>query len=318
MTTLQVKVAARREEAQDIVALELVAVDGQPLPSFTAGAHIDVHLPGGLVRQYSLCNAPHEQHRYQIGVLRDANSRGGSVAVHEALQVGERITISAPRNQFALHSARHSLLLAGGIGITPILCMAEALAAQGASFEMHYCARSPARQAFRERIAACGFADRVVHHYDDGAAAQKLDLAALLASVDPATHLYVCGPTGFIAHVVDTARARGWPDSQVHYEYFGAAPVNADGNGAFEVKLASSGQIYTIPPERTVIQVLVEHGVDVPVSCEQGICGTCLTRVLEGEPDHRDQYLTDEERAANDQFTPCCSRARSPMLVLDL
>ncbi|WP_343721831.1 PDR/VanB family oxidoreductase [Herbaspirillum seropedicae] len=318
MTTLQVKVAARREEAHDIIALELVAVDGAALPAFTAGAHIDVHLPGGLVRQYSLCNAPHEQHRYQIGVLRDVNSRGGSVAVHEALKLGDILTISTPRNQFALVPAQHSLLLAGGIGVTPILCMAEALAAAGASFEMHYCARSPARQAFRERIAASGFAARVVHHYDDGEAAQKLDLDALLAQADPATHLYVCGPAGFIAHVVDTARARGWPEAQVHFEYFGTAPVKADGNGAFEVKLASSGQVYTIPPERTVIQVLCEHGVDVPVSCEQGICGTCLTRVLEGEPDHRDQYLTDEERAANDQFTPCCSRARSALLVLDL
>jgi vanillate O-demethylase ferredoxin subunit len=318
MTTWQVKVAARREEADGIVGLELVSVDGAPLPGFTAGAHIDVHLPGGLLRQYSLCNAPHEQHRYQIGVLRDTNSRGGSVAVHEALKVGDLLTIGVPRNQFALVPAQHSLLLAGGIGVTPILCMAEALAASGASFEMHYCARSPARQAFRERIAGSGFADRVVHHYDDGDAAQKLDLEALLSQADPATHLYVCGPAGFIAHVVETARARGWPESQVHFEYFGAAPVTADGNGAFDVKLASSGQVYTIPADRTVIQVLCEHGVDVPVSCEQGICGTCLTRVLEGEPDHRDQYLTDEERAANDQFTPCCSRARSSLLVLDL
>ena len=318
MTTLQVKVAARREEADGIVGLELVPVDGASLPAFTAGAHIDVHLPGGLLRQYSLCNAPHEQHHYQIGVLRDANSRGGSVAVHEALKVGDVLTIGVPRNQFALVPAQHSLLLAGGIGVTPILCMAESLAASGASFEMHYCARSPARQAFRERIAASGFAGRVVHHYDDGDAAQKLDLDALLAQADPSTHLYVCGPAGFISYVVDTARARGWPESQVHFEYFGAAPVQAEGNGAFDVKLASSGQVYTIPADRTVIQVLCEHGVDVPVSCEQGICGTCLTRVLEGEPDHRDQYLTDEERAANDQFMPCCSRARSPLLVLDL
>ncbi|MCI1005975.1 PDR/VanB family oxidoreductase [Herbaspirillum sp. C7C8] len=318
MTTLQVRIAARREEADGIIGLELVSPDGSALPAFTAGAHIDVHLPGGMLRQYSLCNAPHEQHRYQIGVLRDAHSRGGSVAVHEVLKVGDLLTIGVPRNQFALVSAPHSLLLAGGIGVTPILCMAEALAACGASFEMHYCARSPARQAFRERIAASGFARRVVHHYDDGDVAQKLDLDALLSQADPATHLYVCGPAGFITHVVETARARGWPEAQVHFEYFGAAPVQADGNGSFEVRLASSGQVYRIPEDRTVIQVLCEHGVDVPVSCEQGICGTCLTRVLEGEPDHRDQYLTDEERAANDQFTPCCSRARSPLLVLDL
>ncbi|HZG21678.1 MAG TPA: PDR/VanB family oxidoreductase [Herbaspirillum sp.] len=318
MTTLQVKVAARREEAEGIIGLELVAVDGQPLPEFAAGAHIDVYLPGGLLRQYSLCNAPHERHRYQIGVLRDPRSRGGSQAVHDALKVGDLVTISAPRNQFALQPAPHSLLLAGGIGVTPILCMAEALAAAGASFEMHYCARSPARQAFRTRIADSGFAARVVHHYDDGDAVQQLDLASLLARTDPATHLYVCGPDGFIAHVVDTARAQGWPEAQVHFEYFGAAPVDVAGNGSFQVKLASSGEVYTIPPERTVIQVLAEHGVEVPVSCEQGICGTCLTRVLGGQPDHRDQYLTDEERAANDQFTPCCSRAKSALLVLDL
>lgn len=318
MSTLTLKIAARRDEAEDIVGLELVHPEGQPLPAFEAGAHIDLHLPGGLLRQYSLCNAPHERHRYQLGVLRDANSRGGSAAVHAQLQVGALIEVGLPRNQFALVPAAHTVLLAGGIGITPLLCMAEALSAAGASFELHYCARSPQRQAFRDRIAQSAFAARVQHHYDDGAAAQQLNLPALLDTLAPATHLYVCGPSGFIAHVVDSAKAKGWPPQQVHFEYFGAAPLVADGNGSFEVRLASSGQVYTIPPERTVIQVLAEHGVELPVSCEQGICGTCLTRVLEGQPDHRDQYLTDEERAANDQFTPCCSRARSALLVLDI
>ncbi|TWC68171.1 PDR/VanB family oxidoreductase [Herbaspirillum sp. SJZ099] len=320
MSQLQVRVTARREEAEGIVSLELAAADGKPLPPFTAGSHIDVHLPGGLVRQYSLCNPPHESHRYQIGVLRDPNSRGGSAAVHEAVRLGDVISISEPRNHFPLAQARRTLLLAGGIGVTPILCMAERLAAANAEFEMHYCTRSPGRTAFRERIAQSAFAGRVVYHHDDGEPAQKLDLATLIAVPDADTHIYVCGPSGFIGHVVDTAKAIGWPAANVHLEYFGAAPAAGDGAGdtAFDVKLASSGQVFTIPVGRTVIQVLAEHGVELPVSCEQGVCGTCLTRVLEGQPDHRDLYLTDEERAANDQFTPCCSRAKSALLVLDV
>jgi vanillate O-demethylase ferredoxin subunit len=317
MTMIAVRVAAKVREADGICSYELVRLDGAPLPPFDAGAHIDVHLANGQVRQYSLCNPPHETHRYLIGVLRDPGSRGGSVAMHETVHTGSILSIGAPRNHFPLADAPHTVLAAGGIGVTPILAMAEALAAQGASFEMHYCARSPERAAFRERIATSRFSGHARFHYDSGDAQQRFDVPAYTAVPD-GSRLYVCGPAGFIAHVLETARARGWPEAQLHVEYFAGAVVDTSGDQPFDVRLASSGQLLTVPPERTVLQVLAAHGVEVPYACEEGVCGTCVTRVLDGVPDHRDLYLTDEEHAANDQFTPCCSRAKTRMLVLDL
>ncbi|KQV82267.1 Vanillate O-demethylase oxidoreductase [Massilia sp. Root351] len=319
---LQVRVERKHQEAQDICSYELVSADGAPLPSFTAGAHIDVHTgAAGLVRQYSLCNPPHERHRYLIGVLREPGSRGGSQAMHDEIRAGATLRISAPKNHFALADAPYSLLLAGGIGVTPILAMAEALSAQGAPFEMHYCTRSPERTAFRGRIAAALFAPQVHFHYDSGDAAQKLDLPALLARLDRRTRIYLCGPAGFIDYAKATAKAHGWPQEQLHLEYFGAGAVEAavlEGDRPFEVKLASSGMVYAIPAGSTVLRVLSDAGVFIPASCEQGVCGTCLTRVLDGVPDHRDLYLDESEQAANDQFTPCCSRAKTATLLLDL
>lgn len=316
---LQVRVARKAREALDIVTLELVATDGRALPSFSAGSHVDVQLPGGITRQYSLCNDPKETHRYLIGVLRDPASRGGSVAVHDSLKEGDLLQISTPRNHFPLaNDAKQHLLLAGGIGVTPILCMAERLAITGAAFEMHYATRAPERTAFHARIAASSFADRVHFHYDNGDAAQKLDLKALLAQPQAGTHLYVCGPKGYMDAVLGTARAAGWPEAQLHYEFFGAEVAKSDSDAGFEIKLASSGRIIMVPKDQTVTQALAAAGVEVMVSCEQGVCGTCLTRVLEGVPDHKDSYLTPEEQAANDQFTPCCSRSKTPQLVLDL
>lgn len=318
--TLQVRVARRTVEAQDIRGLELAAVDGKPLPAFSAGSHIDVHLPGGIVRQYSLCNDPAETHRYQIAVLRDPASRGGSAAVHDALQEGATLAISAPRNHFALaHAAPSHLLLAGGIGVTPILCMAERLAATQAAFQMHYACRSAERMAFAERIRGAAFATKVQLHFDEGAAEQRLDIAAVLASAAPGAHLYVCGPKGFMDAVLAAARTQGWAEDRLHWEFFAGADAGprAD-DGRFEVKIASSGRVIAVLPDQTVVQALSAAGVEVMISCEQGVCGTCLTHVLDGEVDHRDAYLTPEEQAANDQFTPCCSRARSACLVLDL
>ncbi len=318
-STIDVRVAAKRNEATDICTYELVDAGGDALPPFAAGAHIDVHLPNGLVRQYSLCNDPGESHRYLIGVLRDPASRGGSQAMHEMVNEGDMLKIGAPKNHFPLaHEARRSLLLAGGIGVTPILCMAERLAGAGAEFDMHYCTRSRERTAFVERIEASRFAPRVHFHFDDGPDEQKLDIAALLATPEAGTHLYVCGPKGFMDAVLDTARAQGWPEKQVHYEFFSAEPLKSDDDESFDVKLASSGRTVRVEAGQSVIEALAAAGVEVPTSCEQGVCGTCLTRVIEGTPDHRDSYLTDEEREANDQFLPCCSRAKSALLVLDL
>ncbi|MDT3670987.1 MAG: PDR/VanB family oxidoreductase [Aromatoleum sp.] len=317
-TQLKVRIARKSVEALDIISLELAPIDGEHLPAFSAGSHIDVEIRPGLVRQYSLCNDPTETHRYQIGVLRDPASRGGSVALHDELAEGQVITISAPRNHFPLVHAKRSLLLAGGIGVTPILCMAERLAQSEADFEMHYCARSQDRAAFVDRVRQSGFAEHVRMHYDDGEAGQKLDLPAVLDAAGADAHLYVCGPGGFIEFVTQTAQARGWEGDRIHFEYFAGQKVDTSCDQAFDVKLASSGRIVNVPATKTVVGALRDAGVEVEVSCEQGICGTCLTRVLDGEPDHRDNFFTDEEKAANDQFLPCCSRAKSKLLVLDL
>ncbi|MBU3058775.1 PDR/VanB family oxidoreductase [Pseudomonas indica] len=314
---IEVIIRALRLEAEGILGLELVAADGAPLPPFEAGAHIDLHLPNGLIRQYSLCNDPRERHRYRIAVLRDAASRGGSQAVHELLRIGQRLSIGAPRNLFALdEQAPRSLLLAGGIGITPLLAMAWRLYALGADFDLHQCVRSGRLAAFAERLAAAPFAAHTHLHCDDGSAEQKLDLPALLASEPPGSQLYVCGPNGFMEYVLDTARAQGWAEERLHREYF-AAP-QGEGGGAFTLRIASSGQELRVPEDRTALEVLEDAGFDIPVSCGQGICGTCVTRVLDGQPEHRDLFFSNEERARNDQFTPCCSRARSACLVVDL
>ncbi|MFL6665348.1 MAG: PDR/VanB family oxidoreductase [Rhizobacter sp.] len=318
-STLTVRVESKADEALDVRTFELVDVEGRPVPAFSAGSHIDVHLPNGITRQYSLCNHPAESHRYQIGVLRDPASRGGSSALYDAIQVGDILTISAPRNHFPLaHEAERSLLLAGGIGITPILCMAERLAIVGAEFELHYATRSRERTAFYDRMAGSAYASRVHFYFDDGDPAQKLDLAALLTAPHYGTHLYVCGPKGFMDAVLGTARSRGWSEARLHYEFFSAELVRSDSDVEFRVKLASSGRVVTVPRDWTVVEALAGAGVEVQTSCEQGVCGTCLTRVLEGTPEHRDMYLMPDEQARNDQFTPCCSRSKSPVLVLDL
>jgi len=318
MSELSVKVIRKDAVAEDICSFELAGVDGRLLSPFSAGSHIDVHLPNGIVRQYSLCNPPQERHRYLIAVLRDPNSRGGSVCMHQQVQVGDMLRISEPKNHFALVPARRALLFAGGIGVTPLLSMAERLAQTQAAFEMHYCARSASRMAFADRIRMSMFSDAVHFHFDDGPDAQKLDAERVLAQPSPQTHMYVCGPTGFMNWVIGAAQKLGWLESNIHREYFAAAPVDTSHDGSFQIKIASTGQLVTVPRGCSAVAALAVAGVEIPVSCEQGICGTCLTRVLEGQIDHRDMYLTEEERAKNDQFTPCVSRASSQVLVVDL
>jgi vanillate monooxygenase ferredoxin subunit len=316
---LQVLVTRKAVEADGICSFELTAADGQELPPFSAGAHIDVHIAPGLIRQYSLCNRAEERHRYLIGVLKDPNSRGGSQAMHDQVSHGQLLTISEPRNLFPLAGGgRKHLLFAGGIGITPILAMAYELSHCGAEFELHYCFRAPERAAFLEVLKQSPFGDRVHLHDDSGAQTQKLDVAALLAAPEPGVHLYVCGPNGFMNYVLDAARNRDWPEDQVHREFFAAAVVEHDADQAFDVELSSTGQVFHIPAERTVFEVLEEAGIEIETSCEQGICGSCITGVLDGVPDHRDQFMTAAEHACNDRFTPCCSRSRGPRLVLDL
>ncbi len=317
-STRAVVVSRKTVEALDICSFELVDATGANLPPFSAGAHIDVHLPNGLVRQYSLCNDPAQTHRYLVAVLRDPTSNGGSAAMHELIE-GQQIRISDPRNHFEL-AARvpHSLLVAGGIGITPTLCMADQLSSGGASFELHYCTRSLERTAFAGRIAASAFAAQTHLYHDTDPVEKRFDVAAVLSRAIAGTHLYVCGPTGFMDWVLSTARAAGWVEERLHREYFAGAPMDTRNDGAFDVQLASTGKVVRVESNQTVVTALASQGIQIPVSCEQGVCGTCVTRVLAGEPLHRDMYLTPSEQARCDQFTPCCSRSKSPCLVLDL
>jgi vanillate O-demethylase ferredoxin subunit len=233
----------------------------------------------------------------------------------EQLLPGTALQVSAPRNLFALQDAPHALLLAGGIGITPLLCMARQLHAASASFALHYCGRSLSRMAFVEPLRSSTWADAVHLHCDDGDARQRLNAEALLLGAAADTHLYVCGPKGFMDHVLGTARGLGWPESRLHFESFSA---QADASGdAFTLRLAKRNREIAVPSGVTALEALLAAGIDVPISCEQGVCGTCALPVLSGMPDHRDVYFTEAERAKSPMFTPCCSRSHSAVLELD-
>ncbi|PXW99365.1 vanillate O-demethylase ferredoxin subunit [Sphaerotilus hippei] len=308
-------------QGQSVAIFHLEDASGRPLPAFSAGAHVDLHLPGGLVRPYSLCSDPADTHHYRLGVLKDPASRGGSVAVHQhLLSEGTRLAISAPRNHFPLdESAPHSVLAGGGIGITPMLAMAARLHATGASFELHYCVRSRAQAAFLDELVQAPWAARVTVHADDEAADTRLAPQALLRAAPAGSHLYVCGPSGFMDWVLAEAEAAGLPAAQRHREYFSAPIVTpAAGDQPVEIVARRSGRTVVAAADETLRSALERVGIKVQVSCEQGVCGTCACTVLEGEPEHRDAYLTDEEREANDQILVCCSRARSARLVLDI
>lgn len=317
---LTLRVQAIMREAEDVTAFHLVAADRKPLPGFEAGAHLDVHVGTAGIRQYSLCNPSSSPTHYEIAVLKEPSSRGGSRFMHEELAPGAELLASVPRNHFQLVDEVPVLLLAGGIGITPLYAMAGQLDQQHRTFELHYCCRSSDRAAFRTRLAQ-GFGSGHVHfHFDDGGDAQKLDLPAVLAQASPRHHLYVCGPAGFIEYVLDTATGSGWDGARLHREFFAApaAPAAHVSDESFELVLARSGRTLTVPKSLSALAVLQAAGVHVDSSCETGVCGTCLTGVVEGTPDHRDLYLTDDEHARNDSFTPCCSRALTRTLVVDL
>jgi vanillate O-demethylase ferredoxin subunit len=313
---LTVKVAKRAEEAKDIITLELVDPEGKALPAFTAGSHIDVHLPNtGNIRQYSLWNDPAETHRYCLGVLRDPESRGGSLEMHGAIREGNTLKISHPRNHFHLQeNPERFILLAGGIGITPLLSMAQRLHAIGKDFELHYCSRSKERTAFFDLIKNSDFKSRVKFHFDDGGSEQLLDIPALVGRQPEGTHLYVCGPQGFMNAVINAASV--WDPTMIHREYFTVQEDHEHDSG-FKVMINSTGQLIDIPEDSTITEVLEQHGINIPVSCEQGVCGTCMTSVIEGEIEHHDYFLTDPEKEAGDVILPCCSRAKGT-LVLDI
>ena len=308
---LDVTIAKAEAAATDILGLELT---GDDLPAYEAGAHVDVQIKSGLIRQYSLTGDPADKSKYSLGILLDPKSRGGSAAVHADFKAGKAIKISRPRNNFPLQKAEHTILFAGGIGVTPMLAMAYALKAKSASWEMHYCGRSADRLAFRSELAR--FGGKVHIYLDDGPKEQALDIQEVLKGASEGRHLYVCGPNGFMDFVVAAAEASGWLDSCIHLERFGAE-VNTDG-APFTVVAQVSGKSFEVAPGETIAGKLAENGIDIAVSCQSGVCGTCLTRVVDGMPDHRDLVQTDLEKASNAQITVCCSRSKTRKLVLDI
>lgn len=313
-----------RFEAIGINSYELVHADGRELPDFEAGSHVDIHLPGGLVRQYSLCGDPKDRRRYVIAVLNEENGRGGSRLLHEILQVQNIVTTSYPRNNFPLaRDARRHILIGGGIGITPLKAMAHRLASDGAAYELHYCAKGPEYAAFRDELIAESGDCLVMFHFDGGDPSRGLNIAALLKDHVEGTHLYYCGPTGFMSACA--AASAHWPKGTVHSEHFKAPlvppnPISEDIDGGsadnFIVEIASSGVRFDIPADRSIVDVLNEAGIVIKTSCVSGLCGSCKVRYLSGTVDHRDFILSDDEQ--QDHLTTCVSRASSQRLVLDL
>jgi vanillate O-demethylase ferredoxin subunit len=312
--TIEVLVKSITYEAEDVISLDLRPVEASPLPPFTAGAHIELHLRNGLPRNYSLANAQHERHRYLIAVQKDAASRGGSRFIHEAVRVGEQLRISPPRNNFALvEAAPSTVLIAGGIGITPIWCMLQRLIALGRPWTLYYAARTRARAAFLDEILALG---ATVHsHIDAEAAGAFLDVDTAVRDAAPGSHIYCCGPLPMLAAFERATAAL--PAERIHVEYF-APKQPIDASGGFDVVLARSGRTVFVPEHSTILDALLAAGIEVGHSCLEGVCGTCETKVIEGIPEHRDVVLSAQERASNRTMMICCSGAKTGRLVLDL
>lgn len=318
---LAVRVAALRTEALDVLSVELEAQEGVSLPSAEAGAHIDLHLANGLVRNYSLCNTPGTTRRYRLGVGRSATSRGGSAYVHEQLRVGDVLRISAPRNNFALTpKAQQVVLVAGGIGITPLLAMARQCAADGRDWTLHYCARSHLRAAFFDELRVLQGEIQRIHTWFSDEDGKGFDAeGTFVAAPPPSLHVYCCGPESLM-NAVELATAHFAPD-QVHFERFGAPMPHVAAVGAaesFELHLKRSGLTLQVPPARSVLDCIESHGVMVPFSCREGLCGTCETTVLDGAIEHRDFVLSAVDRAAQNKMMVCVSRAAGGHLTLDL
>ena len=311
VVTLQVQ--AKTAEADDVVTLTLADPAGRRLPDWAPGAHVDLVLPNGLTRQYSLCGDRWDAYRYRVGVLREPVGRGGSAFVHDELQTDQPVGVGGPRNNFPLVPSQRYLFVAGGIGITPILPMLHQADLVGAEWELLYGGRSRASMAFLDELAAYGDRVRIVPQDECG----LLPLAAFLGEPRQDTRVYCCGPAPLLAAI--EAACAPWPAHTLRTERFvareQAAPVR---DGAFTVELARSARTVTVTPERTVLDAVHAAGVDVLSSCRQGTCGTCETTVLDGIPDHRDSLLDDDDRAAGDCMYICVSRSCTDRLVLDL
>ncbi len=303
--------------AEDIACLELSPENGSRFPPFSAGSHVDVFIDDTTIRQYSISNDPRDHSFYRLAIQKEPLSRGGSSAIHRRFRTGDRIRISEPRNNFCLaEDEAKVVLVAGGIGVTPILSMAYHLAAKSADFSFHLCARSRNRAAFVDEITTSSFASRFRLHLDDAASEQRFDPDSAFAGLTPTSAIYVCGPQGFMEFVTSAARRSAVQPERIHTESFVAAAV--EGEEEFEVVAARSGKVLLVRHNRSIAETLEEAGIRPVLSCEQGICGTCLTRVISGEVEHRDTFQTTAEKSRNDMIAICCSRSRSRQLVLDI
>lgn len=309
-------VTSKAQVAEGITTFELRDPEGRSLEPFTAGAHVTVRVPSGANRNYSLCNDPDETDRYVIAVKRDAAGRGGSISMTDDVNAGDRIDVSAPRNEFGLSErARSFVFVAGGIGITPILSMMRHLkATAGPRFKLYYLTRNPEMTAFIDELSGPEWEPHVVIHHDHGDLANAFDFWPVFEKAGSGTHVYCCGPRALMDGVRDMTGH--WPQGSVHFESFGVDQSRAAENKPFSVKLERSGQCFEIPKDRSILEILRDNGIRAPSSCESGTCGSCRTTLCAGEADHRDMVLGDDEK--RDHIMICVSRAKSEELVLDL
>jgi phthalate 4,5-dioxygenase reductase subunit len=300
--------------ADGIYLMEFRDSSGGELPPFAAGAHLAIQVPNGLVRKYSLCNDPAERDRYLIAVKREANGRGGSTNLIDGVKVGDDLMVAPPVNDFPLpQRAQDFIFIAGGIGITPIMAMIRQVVAEGKRFRLFYCSRSPETTAFLDELNAPEFAGKVTIHHDYGDPTRSLDLRPVLAERQNREHLYCCGPRPLMEAVRDMTAH--WSHAAVHFEAFSEAETHKAGDKPFKVRLAKSGAVIDVPVTKTILEALREHGLEVPSSCETGTCGTCRTMLLAGAVDHRDLFLTEEER--KDNVMICVSRALTDKITVD-
>jgi len=316
-TKLNLLIQQIRLEGEGTASFDLASADERELPAFAAGAHVSVQIPGGPQRSYSLVNAPSDRARYRIAVKREPDSRGGSAWFHEKARVGMALQVSLPLNDMALaEDAPLSVLVAGGIGITPMLSMIERLVELGSPWQLHYSARTPGQMAFRKVLQNLETAGRgQVHLHFTGDGEGRMDIDHIVRSTPPDAHLYACGPAGLIDGFIAATQIRR-PET-VHYERFAAAQEAATAGG-FELQLLRDGRKLQVPQGKSILDVLLDANVNVQYACTQGVCGTCRVDVKGGVPDHRDDCLTDDEKAANNTIIACCSGSRSATLVLDL